>query len=90
MAAMAYHVYISKDNKVNTILWYTVSVMDLLGPSLMSVEMVACIAVEAISILDKFHSKGYVHGDIKPESFFCLVHLEHWMRRNFFWLTLDW
>jgi hypothetical protein len=25
----------------------------------MSVEMVACIAIEAISILEKMHSKGY-------------------------------
>jgi hypothetical protein len=43
-------------------------VMDMLGPSLwdvwnnnshsMSVEMVACIGIEAISILEKMHSKG--------------------------------
>jgi hypothetical protein len=26
----------------------------------MSVEMVACIAIEAISILEKMHSKGYL------------------------------
>ncbi|XP_022715026.1 casein kinase 1-like protein HD16 isoform X2 [Durio zibethinus] len=47
---------------------YYVMVMDLLGPSLwdvwnnnshtMSVEMVACIAIEAISILEKMHSRG--------------------------------
>ncbi|XP_024313087.1 casein kinase 1-like protein HD16 isoform X1 [Brachypodium distachyon] len=53
--------------------------MDMLGPSLwdvwysqgheMSVRMVACIAVEAISILQNIHSKGFVHGDIKPENF---------------------
>ncbi|XP_020575269.1 casein kinase 1-like protein HD16 isoform X2 [Phalaenopsis equestris] len=53
-------------------------VMDMLGPSLwdlrnnnshtMSAHMVACIAVEAISILEKLHSKGYVHGDVKPEN----------------------
>ncbi|XP_059063074.1 casein kinase 1-like protein HD16 isoform X1 [Cryptomeria japonica] len=58
---------------------YYVMVMDMLGPSLwdvwntsgqaMSTEMVACIAVEAISILEKMHSKGYVHGDVKPENF---------------------
>ncbi|KAF8696391.1 hypothetical protein HU200_037302 [Digitaria exilis] len=58
---------------------YFVMVMDMLGPSLwdvwnnnshtMSVEMVSCIAIEAISILEKVHSKGYVHGDIKPENF---------------------
>ncbi|XP_057773130.1 casein kinase 1-like protein HD16 isoform X2 [Salvia miltiorrhiza] len=58
---------------------YYVMVMDMLGPSLwdiwnnnshsMSVEMVACIAIESISILEKMHSKGYVHGDVKPENF---------------------
>ncbi|OMO54004.1 hypothetical protein CCACVL1_28143 [Corchorus capsularis] len=58
---------------------YYVMVMDILGPSLwdvwnnnshtMSIEMVACIAIEAISILEKMHSKGYVHGDVKPENF---------------------
>jgi serine/threonine protein kinase len=54
-------------------------VMDVLGPSLwdvwntqgqiMSSEMVACIAVEALNILKDLHSKGYVHGDVKPENF---------------------
>ncbi|XP_010552201.1 PREDICTED: casein kinase 1-like protein HD16 [Tarenaya hassleriana] len=58
---------------------YYVMVMDMLGPSLwdmwnssgqaMSSEMVACIGVEALSILEKMHSKGYVHGDVKPENF---------------------
>ncbi|PSS01217.1 Casein kinase 1-like protein [Actinidia chinensis var. chinensis] len=58
---------------------YYVMVMDMLGSSLwdvwnnnshtMSTEMVACIAIEAISILEKMHSKGYVHGDVKPENF---------------------
>ncbi|KAL8107208.1 hypothetical protein AgCh_023862 [Apium graveolens] len=58
---------------------YYIMVMDMLGPSLwdiwnnkshtMSTEMVACIAIEAISILEKVHSKGYVHGDVKPENF---------------------
>ncbi|KAK6925726.1 Protein kinase domain [Dillenia turbinata] len=58
---------------------YYVMVMDMLGPSLwdvwnssgqsMSAEMVACIAVEALSILEKMHSRGYVHGDVKPENF---------------------
>ncbi|KAG8061251.1 hypothetical protein GUJ93_ZPchr0003g18415 [Zizania palustris] len=58
---------------------YYILVMDMLGPSLwdvwnsvgqaMSAHMVACIAVEAISILEKLHSKGFVHGDIKPENF---------------------
>ncbi|KAL8098940.1 casein kinase 1-like protein HD16 [Apium graveolens] len=58
---------------------YYIMVMDMLGPSLwdvwnshnqmMATEMVACIAIEAISILEKVHSKGYVHGDVKPENF---------------------
>uniref|UniRef100_A0A803NZ61 non-specific serine/threonine protein kinase n=1 Tax=Cannabis sativa TaxID=3483 RepID=A0A803NZ61_CANSA len=58
---------------------YYIMVMDILGPSLwdvwnnnshtMSIEMVACIAIEAISILEKMHSRGYVHGDVKPENF---------------------
>uniref|UniRef100_A0A251UEQ4 non-specific serine/threonine protein kinase n=1 Tax=Helianthus annuus TaxID=4232 RepID=A0A251UEQ4_HELAN len=58
---------------------YYVMVMDMLGPSLwdvwnssgqsMSSEMVSCIAVEALSILDKMHARGYVHGDVKPENF---------------------
>ncbi|KAF3632871.1 putative thioredoxin-related transmembrane protein 2-like [Capsicum annuum] len=58
---------------------YYIMVMDMLGPSLwdvwnnnshmMSTEMVACIAIEAISILEKLHSRGYVHGDVKPENF---------------------
>jgi serine/threonine protein kinase len=56
-----------------------VQVMDVLGPSLwdvwntqgqiMSSEMVACIAIEALVILRDLHSKGYVHGDVKPENF---------------------
>uniref|UniRef100_K3XFP6 non-specific serine/threonine protein kinase n=1 Tax=Setaria italica TaxID=4555 RepID=K3XFP6_SETIT len=58
---------------------YYVLVMDILGPSLwdvwnsfgqtMTANMVACIAVEAISILEKLHAKGFVHGDVKPENF---------------------
>ncbi|KAL9227283.1 hypothetical protein vseg_002991 [Gypsophila vaccaria] len=58
---------------------FYIMVMDMLGPSLwdvwntnshsMSIEMVACIAIEAISILEKLHSRGYVHGDVKPENF---------------------
>ncbi|KAG7033670.1 Casein kinase 1-like protein HD16 [Cucurbita argyrosperma subsp. argyrosperma] len=58
---------------------FYILVMDMLGPSLwdvwntlgqsMSPSMVACIAVEAISILEKLHMKGFVHGDVKPENF---------------------
>eukprot|EP00271_Cylindrocystis_brebissonii_P002201 TRINITY_DN1260_c0_g1_i1.p1 TRINITY_DN1260_c0_g1~~TRINITY_DN1260_c0_g1_i1.p1 ORF type:complete len:901 (-),score=190.50 TRINITY_DN1260_c0_g1_i1:111-2813(-) len=55
-----------------------IMVMDMLGPSLwdvwnnsnqmMSNEMVACIAAEGLSILQKLHERGYVHGDVKPEN----------------------
>ncbi|KAJ8570510.1 hypothetical protein K7X08_037482 [Anisodus acutangulus] len=58
---------------------FYILVMDMLGPSLwdvwnslgqsMSPNTVACIAVEAISILEKLHQKGFVHGDVKPENF---------------------
>ncbi|CAI0389935.1 unnamed protein product [Linum tenue] len=58
---------------------YYILVMDMLGPSLwdvwnsnnqmLSEQMVACIAVESISILEQLHSKGFVHGDVKPENF---------------------
>lgn len=58
---------------------YYILVMDILGPSLwdlwnsnsqmLSEETVACIAVEAISILEQLHLKGFVHGDVKPENF---------------------
>ncbi|CAL5400309.1 unnamed protein product [Camellia sinensis] len=36
---------------------------------MLSEEMVSCIAVEAISILQQLHFKGFVHGDVKPENF---------------------
>ncbi|KAL3746791.1 hypothetical protein ACJRO7_015691 [Eucalyptus globulus] len=58
---------------------YDILVMDLLGPSLqvqlvnnrpsMPLASVACVAVEAISILEKLHSRGYIHGDVKPDNF---------------------
>ncbi|KAF8023215.1 hypothetical protein BT93_F0655 [Corymbia citriodora subsp. variegata] len=58
---------------------YNILVMDLLGPSLqvqlvdnrpsMPLATVACVAVEAISILEKLHSRGYIHGDVKPDNF---------------------
>ncbi|KAK6944984.1 Protein kinase domain [Dillenia turbinata] len=58
---------------------YYVLAMDKLGPSLwdvwnagnqmLSEEMVSCIAVEAIFILQQLHLKGFVHGDVKPENF---------------------
>ncbi|KAL6763802.1 histone kinase [Haematococcus lacustris] len=58
---------------------FYVMVMDLLGPSLwdvwnqknqhLSEAYVACVAMEALSILQALHLKGYVHGDVKPENF---------------------
>ncbi|XP_076918235.1 casein kinase 1-like protein HD16 [Bidens hawaiensis] len=58
---------------------YYILFMDKLGPSLwdvwnssnqaLSEEMVACIAVESLSILEQLHLKGFVHGDVKPENF---------------------
>ncbi|CAN4110238.1 unnamed protein product [Withania somnifera] len=73
---------------------YYVMVMDMLGPSLwdvwnssgqtMSAEMVACIAVESLSILSIMHSQGYVHGDVKPENF-CLVSHQQRRRRTTKW-----
>ncbi|XP_062110800.1 casein kinase 1-like protein HD16 isoform X3 [Humulus lupulus] len=54
-------------------------IMEMHGPSLwdiwntnnqmLSEDTVACIAVEAISILEQLHFKGFVHGDVKPENF---------------------
>lgn len=54
-------------------------IMDVLGSSLwdvwsqsnqnMSEQYIACIAVEAIAILEQLHTKGFVHGDVKPENF---------------------
>ncbi|KAK3437663.1 hypothetical protein EUGRSUZ_C02319 [Eucalyptus grandis] len=53
--------------------------MDLLGPSLqprfvnnfpnVPLEAIAYIAVEVISILEKLHFGGYIHGDIIPGKF---------------------
>lgn len=58
---------------------FYVMVMDLLGSSLwdvwsqsgqvMTPQYVACVAVEAITILEGLHAKGFVHGDVKPENF---------------------
>jgi len=58
---------------------FYIMVMDLLGPSLwdvwnqhyqhLSEGYAACVAVEALNILQSLHNKGYVHGDVKPENF---------------------
>lgn len=56
----------------------------------MSIEMVACITIEAISILEKMHSKGYF--------FVCLcfwwitnyvymhINCNFWLMKLFYWL----
>ncbi|PPD71999.1 hypothetical protein GOBAR_DD31097 [Gossypium barbadense] len=54
----------------------------------MSAEKVACIAIESLSILEKMHSKGHVHGDVKPENFLLAQPSTH-KRRSCFLLTLD-
>jgi serine/threonine protein kinase len=58
---------------------FYVMIMDLLGSSLwdiwnqegqqLTAQYVACVAVEALTILEALHAKGYVHGDVKPENF---------------------
>ncbi|KAL4442959.1 hypothetical protein ABPG77_008450 [Micractinium sp. CCAP 211/92] len=58
---------------------FYVMIMDLLGSSLwdiwnqegqqLTAQYVACVAVEALHILEALHAKGYVHGDVKPENF---------------------
>ncbi|KAL6782597.1 MUT9 [Auxenochlorella protothecoides x Auxenochlorella symbiontica] len=58
---------------------FYIMIMDLLGSSLwdvwnqegqqLSAQFVACVAVEAITILEALHQKGFVHGDVKPENF---------------------
>lgn len=61
---------------------YYVLVMDLLGPTLqrllesivtrrLSWDTVSVIGSKCVELLRKLHSKGYVHGDVKPENFLC-------------------
>lgn len=61
---------------------YYVMVMDLLGPTLQRLlesrpprglawNTVATIGQKCVELLRKLHSKGYVHGDVKPENFLC-------------------
>lgn len=63
---------------------YFVMVMELLGPTLqcllesrtcsppgLSWNTVSTIGNKCIRLLQKLHSKGYVHGDVKPENFLC-------------------
>lgn len=58
---------------------FYIMIMDVLGPSLWDVwsksgqilteQYVACVAIEAITILEHLHAKGFIHGDVKPENF---------------------
>ena len=61
---------------------YFVMVMDLLGPTLQRLlesrpprglpwDTVSVIGYKCVQLLRKLHSKGYVHGDVKPENFLC-------------------
>jgi len=61
---------------------YYVMVMDLLGPTLqrilegrpsrhLSWETVSIVGVRCVELLRKLHTRGYVHGDVKPENFLC-------------------
>ena len=72
-------------------------VMDMLSPNLWDVwnnntnmmsVTVACIEIETISILEKIHSRGYVHSDVKPANFLLGTQRTP-MRKIFFWLILD-
>lgn len=76
---------------------YYVMVMDMLSPNLWDVwnnntnmmsVTVACIEIETISILEKIHSRGYVHSDVKPANFLLGTQRTP-MRKIFFWLILD-
>eukprot|EP00871_Galdieria_phlegrea_P001222 jgi/Galph1/20/GphlegSOOS_G4775.1 len=61
---------------------YYVMVMDLLGATLQKIletrpsrrlpwDMVSKIGQLCVNLLRTVHSKGYVHGDVKPENFLC-------------------
>ncbi|XLR69360.1 hypothetical protein S83_020032 [Arachis hypogaea] len=84
---------------------FYILVMDMLGPSLwdvwnslgqsMSPSMVACIAVEAISILEKLHLKGLIYLNQLcawrcNQKTFCLVNRERLMIRSYISLILVW
>ncbi|KAF1885589.1 hypothetical protein Lal_00039421 [Lupinus albus] len=84
----------TKENKI-------FQVMDILGPSLynvcnplgqsMSPNMVACIAVEALSILEKFHLKGtyLVSSALRWKDASSGQHVDYELRRDIFRGTMN-
>jgi hypothetical protein len=73
--------------------------MDMLGPSLwdvwnsqgqvMSQEMVSCIAVEALSILEKLHLKGCAARRARrPAS--CTARSAVWRTAGLTWSSMGW
>lgn len=58
---------------------YNIMVMELLGPSLENIfqendkqfemSFICKLAIDIITIIEKFHSKGFIHRDIKPNNF---------------------
>lgn len=57
---------------------WNIMIMELLGKSLWDLHaerpgaftnrMLACVAIEALTMLHHLHMRGYVHGDVKPEN----------------------
>lgn len=58
---------------------YNIMIMELLGPSLENLfqendkqfpmQFICKLAIDIISIIEKFHSRGFIHRDIKPNNF---------------------
>lgn len=72
---------------------YYIMVMDLLGPTLQRLlesrpsrglpwDTVTVIGNKCVRLLRKLHSKGYVHGDVKPENFLCAYSEDNSMDPN--------
>lgn len=72
---------------------YYIMVMDLLGPTLQRLlesrpsrglpwDTVTVIGNKCVRLLRKLHTKGYVHGDVKPENFLCAYSEDNSMDPN--------
>ena len=58
---------------------YNMMIMELLGPSLETIfqekekqftmQTILKLAIDILSIIEKFHSRGFIHRDIKPNNF---------------------